>query len=245
MKAQKASNRIQHPYARYSNAGALSCSLCSLPLKSEVLWPSHLTSKTHRSNLKKQKEQEEQQLSAAQAHAEASSSSNSGLKRPAEADEDESGKRARLDGENDVDGDDAPSGPASFLPAGFFSNPEAANGPQGEDAEAGLSAAGDEPIDEEWAAFEATLNKAEDPVASTSTATGYTTAATITAQPVLFEEEQDNEEGKADGEAGDGEEEDDEEPKETEEERREREEREELMERIETWVSCIVAERDA
>ena len=234
MRAQKSSNRIQHPYARYNNLGALSCSLCSLPLKSEVLWPSHLTSKTHRSNLKRVKEEQEKATAAA-----AVASSSKGLKRQAEPDadnaEDEAAKRARVDTQEERTSDDSPS----FLPAGFFGNPEDASEANADDVGA---ADPSEPIDEEWAAFEATLQQPEEPLASTST--GYTTAATITAQPVLFEDDEQedgNGAGQAGNEARDAEVDDhDEEPKETEEERQEREEREELMERIETYVSSAL-----
>ena len=230
MKAQKSSNRIQHPYARYNNAGALSCSLCSLPLKSEVLWPSHLTSKTHRNNLKREKEEQDKAAAATQA-------TSANLKRPVDeiseengAEEGSNGKRARTSIEDEA------TDSTSFLPAGFFSNPAEASQANADATMA--EEAVEEPVDEEWAAFEATLNQPEEPVASTST--GFTTAATITAQPVLFEDEEQQEDAAAGQTKNEDEEGDkDDEAKETEEERREREEREELMERIETYAYLL------
>lgn len=40
--------RIESPLARYSRSGQLSCVLCKIPVKSELLWPTHVLGKQHR-----------------------------------------------------------------------------------------------------------------------------------------------------------------------------------------------------
>ena len=234
MKASKAAARISHPYARYSSSGQLSCTLCGIPCK-DVLWPSHLTSKVHRSNIRRQKQEEEDAAATAAAAAASGSRKRSGSEE-AEPHAAESSKRMRLHAEQQ-DAVDGESPAAAALPAGFFDAPKAGTGATSTHLAEERTADEDEPIDEEWAAFEATLNEDNDarPVASTSASAAYAPAATFTAQPKLFEQDEDD-----DGKAGQGEEGDagaePEEEKESEADRREREEREELMERIEMWV---------
>eukprot|EP00048_Salpingoeca_helianthica_P003298 m.65770 g.65770 ORF g.65770 m.65770 type:complete len:230 (+) comp12622_c0_seq1:10-699(+) len=40
--------RIEHPLAKYSSTGQLSCVLCDFPVKSDALWHTHLLSKRHK-----------------------------------------------------------------------------------------------------------------------------------------------------------------------------------------------------
>lgn len=251
MKERKAaSKRIDHPYARYSNAGQLSCSLCHLAVKNEVLWPAHLTSKVHRQNVRQQQIAEAQAEAEAEAQLEASSRSSSavvggGTKRGAEdveragqEDEEAAGPAKRVRWEDKQHNDEMPSVDAasgsSSLPPGFFDDPSKA--PTFETSQSGegnaTTAIPPAPEDDEMAEFEAFLAQ-EEPEASTSAAgpTVFSAQATITADEVLFNNNED-EEAKANGDQADEEEEDDED-KETEEERQAREEREELMERIE------------
>lgn len=47
LQASRASRRIIHPYARYTDAGKLHCSLCSIAVKSESNWNSHLKTPEH------------------------------------------------------------------------------------------------------------------------------------------------------------------------------------------------------
>jgi len=227
MKERAASKRIEHPYARYNNGGNLSCSLCSLAIKSEVLWPSHLTSKVHRSNVKKEKD--------AQQELEVQTATSSNGKR---ANEDEEMLHDGQDRQKRVRIDEAGSqeyAATSSFPPGFFDNP--ADAPASNDQDMPTSQENEE--DPEWAAFEATLAEEDAPQASTSangpgaTASSYA-SATISAGEVLYGNGQEDEEAAQEG--ADEEEDENDEPKETEEERRDREEREELMERIETCV---------
>lgn len=52
LRSERASRRIVHPYASYSSAGQLSCSLCHFTIKSEPLWDSHVRSAGHVAALK-------------------------------------------------------------------------------------------------------------------------------------------------------------------------------------------------
>lgn len=242
MKERKAaSKRIDHPYARYTNSGQLSCSLCSLTVKNEVLWPAHLTSKVHRQNVR------QQQMAAAQAEAEAAAASSpavGGTKRSAEDDGDaEDGvgeaagpaKRVRWEDEQAEETSTPISAPStSVLPPGFFDNPsEAPDLAISQSIDEDVTAQQQPPLpeDDEMAEFEAFLAQ-EEPQASTSSAgpTTFSAQATISGGEVLYNKD-DDEEGKANGDEEEGD--DDDEDKETEEERLAREEREELMERIE------------
>lgn len=48
LRAHRAANRIEHPYAAYSDSGKLLCKLCREVIKSESLWESHTRSADHR-----------------------------------------------------------------------------------------------------------------------------------------------------------------------------------------------------
>lgn len=263
MKERTQSKRISHPNAKYTSSGQLLCSLCSVPVKSEVLWPSHLTSKIHRNNVRIAKEAEEAQSLQAGAGSESSHRGHKrapdGLEIDDDPQDDEregrpSGEESRAAGRvgdvkrQKLSQDDGAlstdAGPAdSSLPPGFFDDatqqPEAAKPTSSDGRQINAKEVGQEDEDEEWAAFEAVLARPDEavPEASTSSAIpAFSASATITGQEVMY----DGQDGGEGEDAGAGDEEDvaDEEqggiPEETEEERREREEREELMERIET-----------
>lgn len=40
--------RIESPFAKYNRLGQLSCALCNTPVKSELLWQTHVLGKQHR-----------------------------------------------------------------------------------------------------------------------------------------------------------------------------------------------------
>lgn len=248
MKERKAaSKRIDHPYAKYSNSGQLSCSLCTLNVKNEVLWPAHLTSKIHRQNVR------QQQIAAAKEDAEAEQSTSAstsvvGTKRAADdaagvgeaGDEDAAGsaKRVRWEDQEEQEGpaqsSQSENAVTSGLPAGFFDDPSKAPVLEASQSTIDNDNAAPQPAeDDEMAEFEAFL-AAEEPEASTSSAgpTVFSVQATISADEVLFNNDPEGED-RPDGEEAEEEDDDDGEPKETEEERLAREEREELMERIE------------
>ncbi|CAG4916081.1 unnamed protein product [Colias eurytheme] len=51
--------QIQNPLAKYNNAGQLTCVLCSSVVRSEHVWPVHVNSKQHRSNVEQAKKLKE------------------------------------------------------------------------------------------------------------------------------------------------------------------------------------------
>ncbi|XP_020389586.2 zinc finger protein 830 isoform X1 [Rhincodon typus] len=54
-RASAAGKRIDSPLAKYNSLGHLSCVLCSTPIKSELLWQTHILGKQHKENLEKPK----------------------------------------------------------------------------------------------------------------------------------------------------------------------------------------------
>ncbi|EIW71422.1 hypothetical protein TREMEDRAFT_22984, partial [Tremella mesenterica DSM 1558] len=104
LRAKKAEARIDHPYASYSSAGQLRCSICAIPVKQ---WEAHLVTKQHRQSV--QREREAQAKAAAK-------------KRPSEETSlSESAKRARFEQPQVDEEDEEEEGP-SGLPEGFFSS---------------------------------------------------------------------------------------------------------------------------
>ncbi|KAM0563778.1 hypothetical protein ACHAPJ_001511 [Fusarium lateritium] len=51
LRQQRAARRIEHPYATYSDAGKLLCTLCHEHIKSETLWDSHVRGEAHKTQL--------------------------------------------------------------------------------------------------------------------------------------------------------------------------------------------------
>ncbi|KAK8849783.1 hypothetical protein IAR55_005119 [Kwoniella newhampshirensis] len=105
LRAKKAEARISHPYAAYTAAGVLRCSICAVPVKQ---WDAHLLTKQHRTSVARERAEQEKAKS----------------KRPAEDSGagGGSGKRARTQvvsqGDDSDNHDEGPTG----LPAGFFSS---------------------------------------------------------------------------------------------------------------------------
>lgn len=236
LSSKRASARLTHPFARYNPSGALSCTICHLPIKHENLWSAHLLSKGHRVNVvKAEKESEKNALTSAVKRKREEDGLNKGV-----------GKKVKEDVvEEELDEEEESSG---GLPADFFSDvtqrPTTASSSPEPESSTNVSATRTEPIaststvpsstttepsaaDLEWAAFEASL--AADDAAATSISTF---GSTIFAEPVMYEfgapkvlEEGEEPEGEEEEEEG-----------ETEEEkaaREETEEKEAIMERIE------------
>lgn len=61
LKAKRQEARISHPYASYTAAGQLKCTVCSAPVKHASAWEGHLGSKAHRTNVIRMREEEERQ----------------------------------------------------------------------------------------------------------------------------------------------------------------------------------------
>ncbi|KPM37988.1 hypothetical protein AK830_g8574 [Neonectria ditissima] len=53
LRQQRAARRIEHPYAAYSEAGKLLCTLCHDLVKTESLWDGHIQSDAHKARLLK------------------------------------------------------------------------------------------------------------------------------------------------------------------------------------------------
>ncbi|KAG9504312.1 hypothetical protein J7337_004284 [Fusarium musae] len=51
LRQQRAARRIEHPYAAYSDAGKLLCTLCHEQIKAESLWDSHVRGEAHKTRL--------------------------------------------------------------------------------------------------------------------------------------------------------------------------------------------------
>ncbi|KAH9820145.1 hypothetical protein DFH28DRAFT_705996 [Melampsora americana] len=236
MKDRQLAKRIQHQYARYDTIGKLTCTLCNgLVVKTEALWPSHLTSKQHRLSLQNQKP-------SVEVNSVSSVKRNSdGITKDQEIPESLEGsnssslretKRTRMNSRlSEDETDEVIQTTSSTLPAGFFDDesqrpttrPDSPN-------EVELDPIQDDP---EWEAFEASLaNHPEDQDHQNS----LFTKASIFVEPVKY-----NENGIPEDEiqveknvetVGQFEEEEVVEEEEDPIEKKIREEKEEIMERI-------------
>lgn len=52
--------RVESPFAKYNSLGHLSCVLCNVQVKSELLWPAHVLGKNHKEKVAQLKEAESQ-----------------------------------------------------------------------------------------------------------------------------------------------------------------------------------------
>lgn len=83
--------RVESPYAKYNSVGQLSCALCNAPVKSALLWQTHVLGKQHKDRVSELKNRDSTPTPAP-----SSSSSSSALKRGApEPVCSSSGKRAK------------------------------------------------------------------------------------------------------------------------------------------------------
>lgn len=94
--------RVESPFAKYNSLGHLSCTLCSVQVKSELLWPAHVLGKQHKENVAELKGAKSQPVAP----------QSQPVKRKA-PDEDVSGKKAKP----------ANIAGQSELPGDFFANP--------------------------------------------------------------------------------------------------------------------------
>ncbi|KAH8587133.1 hypothetical protein B0O99DRAFT_527307 [Bisporella sp. PMI_857] len=154
LKNERAARRIQHEYASYSTTGSLLCTACHLQLKSETLWDGHLRSASHITRLQKLQQTEK-----------ASEPTTEGNKKKRKASEGEDTIRKRTKA-------------ANGLPEGFFDEsakaPKAIPTPPLPSNEMQIPSRPATPLkpvedipkrpdvdDDEWAAFEADIAKAE------------------------------------------------------------------------------------
>jgi len=178
LRNERASRRVNHPHANYSDSGKLSCAVCNIQIKTESLWENHIKSPQHNARL------EYLRANPPPAPAQA-------RKRKAGEDEDQDRKRVK-------------AVPGGFVPEGFFDPAEeGANEDvdEGEDADTAPAlsipdapVAESQPVasaplpapdvnEDEWAAFEREMAATQTialPIISAS--------ATISAAPVTAEE---------------------------------------------------------
>ncbi|XP_040027380.2 zinc finger protein 830 [Gasterosteus aculeatus] len=96
--------RVESPFAKYNSLGHLSCILCNVQVKSDLLWPAHVLGKPHKEKVLELKEGKSLPVTPQPQPA----------KRKAQENEDAGGKRVKPSS-----GASAPSG----LPGDFFENP--------------------------------------------------------------------------------------------------------------------------
>lgn len=229
MKDRQLAKRIEHQFAKYDTMGRLTCTICNgLTVKSEALWPSHLTSKPHRLNY-----QNHQNHLNSRAETNGSSITTLAKRKTDEMSQDDpvdgptfQEKKVRFDGPSSREDTRESSNtqpPESSLPADFFDDPSQAPTKVGIQAE--------EEEDLEWKAFEAALQ--EEAGTKNSPANLFAQASVI-AEPVLYESEKPSETRISqdpeleDSEMIEGEQEQEEDPI----EKKIREEKEEIMDRI-------------
>lgn len=184
LRAEKASRRIAHPYALYSSAGQLSCSICRIAVKSENAWEPHVRSQQHSTAL-------------ARVEAQAEKSGGAHKKRKADADaQHDLGERKRSrngtedrptadESEKDDDHEDDPeqetvhtqhsSTNNTALPAGSEVHHDGSPQKIGEDVD-----------ESEWAAFEREIavNEKEEARLSALTAPASVQAQAISASEI-------------------------------------------------------------
>jgi zinc finger protein 830 len=232
---KKAAARLDHPLASYSSSGKLSCLACSIPIKHDALFAAHLASKQHRINAQARAQGQAQAKRAREQEAAAATLAPVDYEGSSDEDDGDDGERERK--RQRTDGPEV----SSSLPADFFADPSQAPAPSAPSRSPSPTApaAPVEEEDDDWLAFERdVLGPSTSKIASTAPATLNSAGVTITAEPVLYGE---TEEDKP---AGEAEEADDGPPPETDAERVARldlEEREELMSRIEECVGASLS----
>lgn len=211
--SRNVSKQLTHPYASYRGP-KLSCSLCGTPIKHENLFATHLTTKAHRNKVAEEEKMKVQRSKVV---------------------EEEQSKKRRNGEENSTserEGKRAKAVETDAIPADFFADntQRPTIQPMEEDeppAPIPSTSTADPTVDDEWAAFEATLSVPPPPTTLPSAPSASMFGAPVTYEfgaPKILQE---------------GEEEalpEEEEEGETEEEKAERldrEAREEIMERIE------------
>ncbi|KAI7871833.1 hypothetical protein BDF14DRAFT_913221 [Spinellus fusiger] len=148
--AERTKKNVTHPFAKYDTQGKLVCVVCNVAVKTETLWPAHLSSASHKETIAKLKAIKERQQQLQQKQAERVIKGE--LKRTeverAEEEEESTAKRPRYTEEEEEEEEmptalpadffDAPTSASttshtnltnetqdlSFLPAGFFDDAE-------------------------------------------------------------------------------------------------------------------------
>ncbi|XP_029970604.1 zinc finger protein 830 [Salarias fasciatus] len=111
--------RVQSPFAKYSGAGQLSCGLCGVAVKSELLWPAHVLGKPHKERVAELKEGKSPQVPQIPQVPQSQPAGPHKRRAPHGEDDADTGKRARA-------GDGASSGKSAGLSllAGVYDDEE-------------------------------------------------------------------------------------------------------------------------
>jgi zinc finger protein 830 len=198
LKAKRQEARISHPYATYTTAGQLKCTVCGAVVKHASAWEGHLGSKLHRTNVVRMREEErrqrELQEQQARAHEEEEEEEEETVERAPKADT--AGKRKAAAGVSETPAEKkrkVEAQPKGF-PQDFFSDPSRAPASllspasdeedEGEDAEAPPAAplttsTSTTVVDLEYERFQRELL-----MSSTSDPTETYARATVAAEPV-------------------------------------------------------------
>ncbi|MBW0524811.1 hypothetical protein O181_064526 [Austropuccinia psidii MF-1] len=186
MKDRQLAKRIQHQFAKYDSLGRLTCTIClGVVVKSEALWPSHLTSKPHRLNLQRHQSNTNNHLETnPQASSLSKRKPDDPLEHHTDADSPQ-GKKVRFKAPSPTDGN--PETPPSEtvqsgLPSDFFDDPS-----QAPDLSKKEDPSAEE--DPEWEAFQAVLNTSSD-----DTSANLFAQASQIAEPVFYPLNPDSEE---------------------------------------------------
>ncbi|KAL9126301.1 MAG: hypothetical protein Q9217_004627 [Psora testacea] len=203
LRSERASRRIDHPQASYSATGTLGCTVCHVPLKSDVgVWNNHLKSTQHAMRAERLRLNSKAPSSRLESTSTTRESDNGSKKRKASDGEEDSRKRTRpvvsftetveaIDEEPSVSPPKQGSGPIEQA----TQTPKPATRPL-------QSTSPTQKIDEaEWAAFERDIAAPPFSRALTSAPSALMAAATISAAPVSAAEiaAQQREEERASG----------------------------------------------
>lgn len=183
LRSERATRHIDHPLALYSATGTLECSVCHIPLKSDVaLWEKHLASSQHAMRAERHRIQTKQSASSQPKPSTAGRETSNGSKKRKASDvdqEEDNRKKTR---------------PAVQIPSGVKDEPSdsitgplpspsanSSGAPQASSAVQPIPKIGPTTVDEsEWAAFEASLARPPSPEPPNA----LTAAANISAAPL-------------------------------------------------------------
>lgn len=201
LQSERATRRINHPFASYSSSGKLLCNVCNLLIKTESLWSNHVKTPQHSIRLQARKE---------------ASIAPPSKKRKADGGEDEGRKRARAiediaeedeeEAEEQAEDQAEATEQAAELPATTATGTAPANSTTANGnaipAEASLkSAAAADEDDEELTALLREFEAAKDaPSLSINSAGAVLSAAPMTAEQIAAQarEEQSTQRGRRD-----------------------------------------------
>ncbi|XP_023681424.1 zinc finger protein 830-like [Paramormyrops kingsleyae] len=105
--------RIESPFAKYNSLGHLSCVLCNIPVKSEILWQTHVLGKPHKEKVAELKGTKQGQIVASVNQ----NPTSSVLKRKTSDSQQPTAKKGKAEG----------SSSASGIPADFFDGGQGQN----------------------------------------------------------------------------------------------------------------------